>query len=76
MKRVRQTFAEITESLSLLEVDWMVDPVASAVIKALRELPVKAAYPPAFHPPDPGPASCAAGSAWYSSCQRSDVARG
>jgi len=44
MKRVRQTFAEISDSLSLLEVDWMVDPVASAVIKALRELPVKAAY--------------------------------
>lgn len=39
MKRVRQTFDEISESLTNLEVDWMEDPHAGAVIKAFESLP-------------------------------------
>lgn len=39
MKRVRQTFEEISESLTNLEVDWMEDPHAGAVIKAFKALP-------------------------------------
>lgn len=39
MKRVRQTFEEISESLTNLEVDWMEDPHAGAVIKAFQALP-------------------------------------
>ena len=39
MKRVRQTVEEISESLTNLEVDWMEDPHAGAVIKALQALP-------------------------------------
>jgi hypothetical protein len=39
MKRVRQTFEEISKSLSNLEVDWMEDPHAGAVIKAFKALP-------------------------------------
>jgi hypothetical protein len=44
MKRVRQTFLEISKSLSLLEVDWMADPVAVAVVQALKDFPVKTDY--------------------------------
>ncbi len=39
MKRVRQTFEEISDSLANLEVDWMEDPHAGAVIKAFKDLP-------------------------------------
>jgi DpnII restriction endonuclease len=39
MKRVRQTFEEISNSLTNLEVDWMEDPHAGAVIKAFETLP-------------------------------------
>lgn len=39
MKRVRQTFEDISESLSNLEVDWMEDPHAGAVIRAFQSLP-------------------------------------
>ncbi len=39
MKRVRQTFDEISGSLTNLEVDWMEDPHAGAVIKAFEALP-------------------------------------
>jgi hypothetical protein len=39
MKRVRQTFEEISNSLTNLEVDWMEDPHAGAVIKAFQTLP-------------------------------------
>lgn len=39
MKRVRQTFEEISNSLTNLEVDWMEDPHAGAVIKAFKALP-------------------------------------
>lgn len=39
MKRVRQTFKDISDSLTNLEVDWMEDPHAGAVIKALQSLP-------------------------------------
>jgi hypothetical protein len=39
MKRVRQTFEEISNSLTNLEVDWMEDPHAGAVIKAFHTLP-------------------------------------
>lgn len=39
MKRIRQTFEEISDSLANLEVDWMEDPHAGAVIKAFQSLP-------------------------------------
>jgi hypothetical protein len=39
MKRIRQTFEDISASLTNLEVDWMEDPHAGAVIKALQSLP-------------------------------------
>lgn len=39
MKRVRQTFEKLSESLTNLEVDWMEDPHAGAVIKAFKDLP-------------------------------------
>lgn len=39
MKRVRQTFEDISQSLTNLEVDWMDDPHAGAVIKAFQALP-------------------------------------
>lgn len=39
MKRYKQTFDEIAESFQVLEVDWMDDPHAEAVITLLRSLP-------------------------------------
>ncbi|MEO7100305.1 MAG: DpnII family type II restriction endonuclease [Luteolibacter sp.] len=39
MKRYRQTFKEIADSLQVLEVDWLVDPHAGAVISLLKSLP-------------------------------------
>ena len=41
MKRYRQTFKEIADSLQILEVDWLVDPHAEAVISMLKSLPTK-----------------------------------
>ena len=42
MKRYKQTYEEIAESLQVLEVDWMADPHAEAVISLLKSLPTKA----------------------------------
>lgn len=39
MKRYRQTFEEIVDSLQILEVDWLSDPHAEAVITLLKSLP-------------------------------------
>jgi DpnII restriction endonuclease len=39
MKRYRQTFQEIANSLQVLEVDWLVDPHAEAVVSLLKSLP-------------------------------------
>jgi len=42
VKRYKQTFEEIADSLQVLEVDWMTDPHAEAVISQLKALPVTA----------------------------------
>lgn len=47
MKRVRQTYEEIAGSLTQLEVNWMDDPHAEAVISSLKSLPVNATIKPA-----------------------------
>lgn len=39
MKRYKQTYEEIADSLQVLEVDWMADPHAEAVISLLKSLP-------------------------------------
>ena len=42
MKRYKQTDEEISESLQVLEVDWMSDPHAESVISLLKSLPTGA----------------------------------
>lgn len=42
MKRYKQTYEEIAGSLQVLEVDWMADPHAEAVISLLKSLPTEA----------------------------------
>jgi hypothetical protein len=39
VKRYKQTYEEIADSLLVLEVDWMADPHAEAVISQLKALP-------------------------------------
>jgi hypothetical protein len=42
MRRYTQTYNEIADSLQVLEVDWMSDPHAEAVISLLKSLPTDA----------------------------------